>query len=164
VRDDVEPATFQWLLHIPDAVPLAFDASSFSLRYAIGGARMLVRHMVAPEELTYTSLQGAAGMTNPVTGETINAMDKWLKGKRKLKRRLPKPLDAHHVWVSHKTPQRQMRFLAVLAPSRGGETEPVVTRLGDTEVAVTFRGRTTSVSFAGQPADIVVAADRTAGR
>lgn len=163
MRDDVEPGTFQWLLHIPEAVPLAFDASSFAVRYAIGAARMLVQHVGAADELTYASLRGAAGMTNPVTGEAVIAMDKWLKGKKKLKRRLPKPLDAHHVWVSHKTPQHRMRFLAVLAPSRQGEAEPVITRLGDTAVAATFRGRTKSVSFGGKPADIVVDADRIAG-
>jgi len=130
---------------------------------AIGDACLLVQHVGATAELTYTNLQGAAGMTNPVTGEAVIAMDKWLRGRKKLKRRLPKPLDAHHVWVSHKTPQRRMRFLAVLAPSRQGEAEPVITRLDDTAVAVTFRGRTTSVSFGAHPADIVVAADRIAG-
>ncbi|MBT4821180.1 MAG: hypothetical protein HON70_36050, partial [Lentisphaerae bacterium] len=155
MRDDAPPATFQWLLHIPQPVPLAFDAPSFTLRYAIEDTRMLVQHVATPAELTYANLRGAAGMTNPVTGDALTTMDKWLRGK-KAKKRVPKPLDAHHLWVSHKKPQRRMRFLAVLAPSRQGETEPVVTRLDDAAVAVTFRGRTRSVSFGDRPADIVV--------
>jgi hypothetical protein len=82
-----------------------------------------------------------------------------MKGKKAklIKKKIPKPLDANHIWVSHKTPRRQMNFLAAIVPYRDGEDPPAITRISDKAVKVAFRGKEKTVSFdKEQPADIVV--------
>ena len=99
-------------------------------------------------------------MMNPVTGEDLTGMGKWNRDGR---RKNPKPLDAHHLWVSHRTPLSEMQFLAVVAPYRDGEAPPGVGPLEREAVRVTFRGGTDVIAFRRMPgADIVVDADAIA--
>jgi len=156
VRGDAKPATFQWLYHITPSVPLDFDPDRFILRYAVGETQVVLQHVAHVEDLTFRNYHGAEGMVNPITGEDLTRMDKWLRGKR-MKKKIPPPMDAQHLWISHKTPQRQMKFLAVIVPFRRGQTPPAITRVSDVAVRVTFGGRKKVISFRRDvKADIVV--------
>ncbi|MBT3274018.1 MAG: hypothetical protein HN368_12750 [Spirochaetales bacterium] len=93
-------------------------------------------------------------MVNPITGEDTTVSNKWAKGKSSKK--LPEPIDAHHLWFSHKTPRRRMSYLAVVAPSKRSEARPVITPVSDTAVRVSFRGKETTISFGKDKADIAV--------
>ena len=62
-------------------------------------------------------------------------------------KKMPKPLDAHHVWVSNKTPRRETQFLAVVVPYRENERGPRITPVGDVAVRVAFRGSEKLISF-----------------
>ena len=78
---------------------------------------------------------------------------------------MPKPLDAHHVWVSNRTPRREMQFLTVVGPYRQGEPGPRITPVGDVAVRVEFRGSEKLISF--QPdatADLSIDVGAIAGR
>jgi hypothetical protein len=148
------PGTFQWLYHILDPVPLEWDATAARLTYTIGETNVTLQHVAHVSDLAMQNRRGKAGMVNPITGDDTTVSNKWAKGKSF--RKLPKPIDAHHLWFSHKTPRRQMNYLAVIAPSRKGETKPVVTPVSDTAVRVSFRGKETTISFGKDKADIAV--------
>ena len=134
-----------------------------ALHYAMGKTKVVVKHLAHVDDLIFHNLRGVEGMTNPITGESLLTMDKWMKGKKAklLKKKSPKPLDANHIWISHKTPRRQMNFLAAVVPFRAGEEAPVITRISDNAVKVAFRGKERAISFdKEQPADIVVDASQ----
>ena len=156
-----KPATFQWLYHVVPPVPLEVDTEAFAICYAIGKTHVVLQHLAHVDDLTFENLRGAKGMVNPITGENTTVMDKWMKGKKKRKKRIPKPLDAHHLWISNKTPRRQMQFLTVIAPFRKEEQAPTITRVNDAGVRVTFRGKETVVSF-DKDAEADIAVDITA--
>jgi len=139
----VDAATFQWLYHAAPDVPLNFDTNAFRFRYTIGETQMLVQHIAARDDLTFQNLPSAQGMVNPITGEDL----------RQSKEKNPKaktPLAANHVWISHRTPKKEMRFLSVLAPFRSGESEPQIERIDDAAVKVTFRGQSRIIAFDGR--------------
>jgi len=152
--DDAEPATFQWLYHIYPAVELEVTEAPLAVQYQIGRTRVMLAHGAHTEDLTFADYRGAEGMVNPVTGEDVTRADKWLKGKSK---KQPQPLDAHHLWVSHRTPRKAMNFLAVVAPYVEEDEPPTITGLGDTAARISFRGKETTISFGPMAdADIVV--------
>jgi hypothetical protein len=154
MSEDAEPASFQWLYHIYPAVELEVTEEPLTVSYQIERTRVTLAHLAHSEELTFAAYRGAEGMVNPVTGEDVTRADKWLKGKSK---KQPQPLDAHHLWVSHRTPRRAMNFLAVIVPYREREKAPTITALGDSAARVTFRGKQTTVSFGEmEDAEIVV--------
>ncbi|MDP6040792.1 MAG: heparinase II/III family protein, partial [Candidatus Latescibacteria bacterium] len=154
-----DPTTFQWLYHVTPEVPLNFDADKFSVRYAVGQTHVVMQHVGDVADLTFQNLKGADGMVNPITGENLCQLDKWLTGKewkRQIKK-IPTPIEAHHLWISHGTPQREMQFLTVIAPFRNGETAPEIEGLSDRAVRVTFRERERVIAFDGRDdADISV--------
>jgi hypothetical protein len=95
-------------------------------------------------------------MRNPVTGEDLGRSDKNLKPEKPHKKVVP-PLPAHHLWISHKTPRHKMQFLTVVVPRRAGEAAAVIRSPDNAAASVTFRGKTTTVSFdPSVPADLVV--------
>ena len=94
-------------------------------------------------------------MVNPITGEDVRRQDKWLTDKNRtgeMAVKVPPSLDAHHLWISHRTPRREMQFLAAVVPFRAGEAGPEIARVSDTAVRVTFRGKERTVSFAADGA------------
>ena len=154
VRDGAKPATFQWLYHVYPAVELRRDPDSQAFRYSVGRTRVLVQHAAHMGDLTFEDLRGAKGMVNPVTGEDLTTGGKWNKDGR---RKNPKPADANHLWIGHRTPQERMRFLAVIVPYLAEHEPPQVEPLDDTTVRVTFMGKTDVVAFAPRAdADVVV--------
>jgi hypothetical protein len=76
-------------------------------------------------------------------------MDKWLKTdvERARKKSAAKPIPAHHLWISHRTPQAKMQFFTVIVPMRKDDAEPAITAISDSEVRVQFRGRERRFSF-----------------
>ena len=149
-----EPATFQCLYHVYPAVPLELSASPCSARYAIGSTKVLLQHASHASDLTIANRRGVEGMVNPVTGEDLTGMGKWNRDSR---RKNPKPLDAHHLWISHRIPRRAMQFLAVVVPYRGSGAAPEVEALERDAVRVALQGRTDVIAFRSMPgADIVV--------
>ena len=125
------------------------------MEYCIGDTEVVVRHLAGVDDLDMRNLRGLEGMVNPVTGEDVTRSDKWAKGRDDIK--LPKPLDAHHIWVGTRTPAATTNFLTVIVPRRVGEEAPVIEGLGDTSVRVSFRGETRTISFSESVgADIVV--------
>ncbi len=153
--EDAEPTTFEWLYHIYPAVDLTPDPEGVGLEYRIGDTEVVVRHLAGVDDLDMRNLRGVEGMTNPITGEDVTLSDKWAAGRDDIK--LPKPLDAHHIWVGTRTPAAATNFLTVIVPRRVGEAAPVIEGLGDTAVRVSFRGETRTVSFTELPeADITV--------
>ncbi|NOZ19735.1 MAG: DUF4962 domain-containing protein [Planctomycetes bacterium] len=157
--EGTKPGTFQWLYHTTPAVPLDYDAATGTLQYTLGKTKVIVTHIAHVSDLTFRNLPGAEGMTNPITGEGLLKMDKWLKSKvaKRIKKKIPKPLDANHIWISHKTPRQKMNFLAVIVPFRDGEEAPTITRLSNKAVKVVFRGKENTLSFdKEQTGDIVV--------
>jgi len=154
MSEETEPASFQWLYHIYPAVELEVSEEPLTVEYQIERTRVMLAHVAHGDDLSFAAYRGAEGMVNPVTGEDVTRADKWAKG-RKLK--LPEPLDARHLWVSHRTPRRAMSFLAVIVPYREGEEAPTITPLGDDAVRVSLRGKESTVSFGElAEADIVV--------
>lgn len=149
-----KPTTFQWLYHVYPAVPIELDNSVCSARYGIGATQVHLQHCAHVDDLTLANRRGVEGMVNPVTGEDLTQMGKWNKDGR---RKNPKPLDAHHLWVSHRSPCREMQFLAVIVPYRQNDTAPTVQDLDARAVRVTFRGKTEVIAFQPVPdADVLV--------
>ena len=147
VFDDLiakKPAIFQWLYHITPAVPIVFDSDKFALRYTIGKTNVIVQHCAHVDDLTYHKYRGAKGLINPITGEDLRSDT-------------DTPLDAYHIWVSHKTARMKMQFLTVIAPFLKGTSPPIITPIDDVSVKIQFQGKQKLISFAknGQ-ADISV--------
>ncbi len=154
VADGAEPTTFQWLYHVYPAVDLAISQDPPTVDYQIGRAQVRVRHVPQVEGLRLTAYRGVEGMVNPITGEEVTARDKWVK---EGDRRAPEPADAHHLWVTHDEPLREMSFLAVVVPHLEDDEPPVIEAAGERAVRVSFRGETRTIAFAPSPdADIVV--------
>jgi hypothetical protein len=157
LADDQPPGTFQWLYHTVPDVPVDFGRERFRLRYGIGDTQVLLQHVAYSEDLALTNYPGAEGMVNPVTGDDLTVSDKWIKGRPD--RKMPKPIAANHLWISHGTPRREMQFLAVIVPFRAGEAEPEVAPVEPLGLRVSFRGEEKTIAFAEQEnADIVVKA------
>ena len=151
MQDDADPVTFQWLYHIIPLVPLDFDEKAFRLRYALGNTEVVLRHAAHVGDLTFEDLPTENGMVNPITGEDVSRSDKWLKGDpRGIP--IPEPAEAHHLWISHRTPRKDMQFLAAVVPVRKGEDEPSIKT-----VRVAFRGTERRIAFGqDEEADISI--------
>lgn len=163
LADGQPPGTFQWLYHTVPDVPLDLDRERFRLRYAIGDTRVVLQHLLRVDDLTYANHPGVNGMVNPVTGEDVTMSDKWLQGAAE--DRMPKPVDANHIWISHNAPRREMQFLAVVVPFRAVEAEPEITAVEPLGVRVSFRGEQKTIVFGEQDdADIVVQSREIAAR
>jgi len=152
---DAEPATFQWLYHITPEVGFQFDAANFRFDYQIGQVKVAMQQLLGGDDLTFSDRAGITGMINPITGEDLTNMDKWVRADE-----TPKdlqPLSAHHLWITRRTPTKSARFLAVIVPFKDGTPGPAITTLGEAGATVEFGGRRRSVSFSrGSQADIVV--------
>lgn len=154
MADDADPGVFQWLYHIIDPVPLRWNVKEGELTYSIGEANVTLRHVAHTSDLTMENRRGKKGMINPITDEDLTRSDKWARGKDWKK--LPRPLDAHHLWFSHKTPRRNMQYLVVIVPSRSNQKTPIIASISDTAVRVTFGDKETTISFGEEEADIQV--------
>ena len=158
--DAAEPGTFQWLYHLTPEVGLRFDAAHFRFDYQVGATRVAMQQFLGTDDLTFSDRAGITGMINPITGEDLTTMDKWVRADE-----TPKDLaalSAHHLWITRRTPAKQARFLAVIVPYKDGEWAPTIEPLGDAGAMVEFRGVRRSVAFnAKLPADVVVDLDRT---
>jgi len=145
LEDDRPPGTFQWLYHVTPEVPLQFDREAFRVKYEVGDVRVFLQHVAHAGDLVLDDRTGIEGMINPITGEKLEIMDKWLRPG--VKKKVPPPLAAHHLWISHKTPRQRMEFLAVVVPCREDDAEPKISPAGERGVAVEFRGRRTTIAF-----------------
>ena len=146
--------TFQWLYHALGTMPMNWNAKTGELTYSVGATDVTLRQMMHVGDLTVQDLQGKEGMINPITGEDLTKSDKWAKGRPANK--LPKPVDAHHLWFSHKTPRTEMNYLVVIVPSRKGAEKPTIVPAGDKAVRVGFGGKETTLSFGKADGDIMV--------
>jgi hypothetical protein len=159
MRDDAQPATFQWLYHVQPPAPFTHDPGTFALKYQMGDTRVVLRHLAHARDLTFENRRGFEGYWNPLTKEDHRPPPKVLAeatSDPKMQRMNLYP-DAHHFWVSHKTPAKAMQFLAVIVPMHKDDVEPRIDPVGDQAVRVAFRGRTTSVSFStSTKADLIV--------
>ncbi|MCX7011486.1 MAG: hypothetical protein NTW86_02770 [Candidatus Sumerlaeota bacterium] len=102
-------------------------------------------------------------MKNPVTGEAVGAWGE-AQEKRMAKKReanegakAPPHVDGYHFWVMTKTPHLAARFLTVLTPARVGDSVPEIALVSKSAALVTFRSKTTVVSFdKDEPGDITI--------
>jgi len=163
MRPGHEPATFQWLYHIPEYVPVDFDPRQFVIKYKVGHTRVVIQHLANVADLELTKFRGIEGWDNPITGKSYRELGSDMTKKIKTKeaygisKRPPKPVDANHLWVTHKTPRRSMRFLSAIVPYRDGEVEPTIRRVSAAAVCVSFRDKETVVSFdKSAPGDLTV--------
>jgi hypothetical protein len=154
MAQEAEPASFQWLYHIYPAVELQVSQRPLTVDYQIGRARVRLQHLAHADDLTVATYRGGEGQVNPVTGEDLLGNPNW---EERTGRKLPTPLDAHHLWISHRTPRKRMNFLAVIVPYPDDEEAPQIAAVDDTAARVSFRGKQTTVSFGErEEADVVV--------
>ena len=158
LANDQPPGTFQWLYHVTPEVPLKFDPETFRVDYNVDNARVVLQHVNYRDDLTFEDLPGARGMTNPITGEATAIVDKYIKPG--VLKNVPKALEAHHHWISHRTPRHEMQFLSVVVPYRQDDPAPRIEPTDQDGVQVTFCGRTTVVAFTrNAKADIAIDAE-----
>lgn len=155
LREDAEPTTFQWLYHILPSVELEIDQAPPRVDYRMGETQVRVQHVAWGPELTLTNYPGAEGMINPITGEDVTRSDKWAQGRPADE--LPQPADAHHLWVTHDEPVRQMRFVAAIVPWTDADEPPTIEAAGGSAIRVSFRGDARTIAFGEmERADFVV--------
>jgi hypothetical protein len=130
------------------AVAEGYDAEAFQMRYAVGETQVVVQHVAGVEDLRLQDRKGTEGLVNPLTGEDLRRMDKWLAGKDW--KQVPEPIEAHHLWVSHQTPRKAAHFLSAIVPFLQGEDAPEIRGLNDQTVGVKFRGAERVFAFGGE--------------
>ncbi len=163
MEPEAEPATFQWLYHVPAPDMLEVIGEN-TVSYRIGSTNVLLKHLTPQEALRLEVLSAGEGMKNPVTGKDYRIPNEGQLREVARKKSfgntsaaLPPAADVEHLWFGTRKPLRDTCFLAVVAPYRAGEKEPVIERMGKNGVVITFREKTTRISFDPDiPADIVI--------
>lgn len=160
---NAKPARFQWLYHIPEYTPVAFDAADFSFRYEMKRAGAVVKHLAHADDLQLIQLRGEEGWANPIDGRKYSAQDDEPQARiaknaeAGIDKQEVTAADANHLWVCAQTPRTSMRFLAVVAPYRAGEAPATIERVSDAAARISFRGKTTTVSFdPAAPGDLAI--------
>lgn len=163
MSEDHPGAKFQWLYHIVPAtgVLVNFDPNTFSFRYSVGQADMVVRHLANTADLTFLDLLRQQGQVN-VAKCGVNPVSCPEDFRNESTPRVPPEeaiVDAHHIWIMSQTPKKEAHFVAAIVPFKQGQEAPTITasRETDKRMEVTLASKTTSVSFdRAVSADIVV--------
>ncbi len=129
-----KPVTFQWLYHITPAVRIDFDPNKFKIDYTIGDAHVILQHCANVSDLTFNKYGGREGYSNPITREVLLNENE-------------NPIDAYHLWISHKTPNKKMQFLAVIVPYRLNAKAPTIVPIDNTTVKVSYNDKEKIISF-----------------
>ncbi len=133
------PATFDWLLHALERMQVA--PAEGAVRIERGGARCAVQ-LLCTERLEFTQF---GGFPVPPEERARGFPDQW------------------HLTARTGAPAREVKFLAVLAPYRAGETPPEITALKG-EAAAGFRvGKTRVAAWWGAGEKGSIALDGLAG-
>jgi hypothetical protein len=155
ILDDLaasQPTRFSWLYHtLPDS-DFDLDATTGSFTYAVEDVRVHVNHLLGEGQIRVRDQAGDDGFVNPLTGE--NYRDDY--GRAKPPRKF---VAAHNIYITNHEPAEQWRYLSTIVPiPPGSDEQPVVVRLDDLTVRVTFLGETDVISFdpGNEEADIVV--------
>ena len=170
IYDDLaadKPARFSWLYHVHQDVPLATDSESGTLRYAVGRARVEVRHLHRPRDLDFVNMRGEDGYRNVLTGEDMLGHAKASVESSPL-RKWSGDAVWNNVWSTNREPAEEWQFLAAIVPGREGDTDdlPRVVDTSDRSLTVKSTGGTKTIWFgpasAAEPnADVVVDVERT---
>jgi len=149
--EDHEPARFSWLYHIHQDVPVELNEDETAFSYQVGESSVQVRHLLGQGNLEVLNLRGEDGYKNPVTGQDM------LEGARGAVERSPLRKFSgdpvwNNIWVTNRTPAREMQFLAVIVPSRAGGPAPSLEPLGERSFAIVTPQRRRTIRF-GAPGD-----------
>jgi len=149
---DHDPATFSWLYHVQQDVPVELDAGQASFSYEVGEASVAVRQLLGAGNLELLNLRGEDGYRNAITGEDMLAAARKSVESSPLRKWSGNPV-MNNIWVTTKTPSRQAQFLAVVLPQREGSPYPSLTPMGERQFAIEVGGKRRTVAF-GSPEDV----------
>jgi hypothetical protein len=147
-----ESATFHWLFHVYQDVPVEILPDGFE--YSVGGVNARV-HLTGSAPVSIENRIGRDGYVNPVTGEDHYPADlERAKGRGIFKKYVTAPLQHNNLMVANTEPAERFTFLAALTCAPEGSDAPVVT-FDSPERATLPDGRTVSFDPA-TPGDINV--------
>jgi len=155
ILDDLaasQPTQFSWLYHVLPDQNFELNQTTGSFAYNVEDVRVHVTHLIGEGKLDVVDQQGNGGFVNPITGE--NYIDDY--GRARPPR---KYVAQHNVYATNREAATEWRFLSTIIPVPPGESaQPIVERLDDLTVKVTFLGETDVISFdpSNRTADIVV--------
>ena len=133
---DHAPSTFTWLYHIYPDLEVEFDAKKFEYNYQINRAKVKVRHIADEGALSFENRNGRDNYINPITGEDYSKFENF-EGK----------MFHNNIWVSTTAPTNETHFLTVIFPFEETTSEPVITRLDNKTVKVTYGDSEDIISF-----------------
>jgi hypothetical protein len=156
ILDDLaasKPTRFSWLYHILPDQDFALDKTTGSFTYSVENVRVYVNHHLGESQVDVLDQAGDEGFKNPLTGE--NYIDDYGRA------RPPRTFIAqHNVYVTNRKPAETWRFLSTIIPIPPGSPNeiPIIEKLDELTVRVTFLGETDVISFdpGNSEADIVV--------
>ncbi len=144
ILDDLEarqPSLWTWLYHVLESDRFDLDEHSGSFSYTIGGVDVKVTHLVGAGEVDASDRRGELGYINPITGEDYSDNEGSGGG------RTPELKAEHNVWVTTREPHERWRFLSVVYPVPPGGQAPVIERLDDLTLKVTWGDDVDRISF-----------------
>ncbi len=137
-----DPATFHWLFHVYQNVPVEIQEGGMpGFSYEIGKVRAQVQFANAPGSLALENRPGEEGYKNPITGVDHYPKDmQRAKSRGIFKKFINYPLMANNLWISNAKPEREFHFLAVLSAAKKPARLPKVTAQSDKVVTISQTG------------------------
>ncbi|MFO7947533.1 MAG: DUF4962 domain-containing protein, partial [Armatimonadota bacterium] len=158
VDTDHDPATFSWLYHVHQDIPIEIDEQAGSFSYETENASVTVQHLADVDGLEFTNMRGEDGYKNIVTGEDMLERARDSVESSPL-RKFHGPPVWNNIWVNNEEPTHEQQFLAAVMPAEKGQQGPSIEASGDGAVTVNTSQGTTTIAF-GSPgeayADIVL--------
>lgn len=152
-----EPATFTWLFHVQQDVPMHVGDNGF--HYEIDGVKAEVRFANRAESIEIQHAMLEAAYVNPVTGKDHFPIDmERARGREEFRPLLSRALNAHSLRVQNREAARHFYFLSVLNAAPAGEALPEIQFLDGKRLTLTRPdGTALTVSFdPARPGDLTV--------
>ena len=156
ILDDLaasKPTRFSWLYHILPDQDFTLDKTTGSFAYSVENVRVYVNHLLGKGEVDVLDQVGDEGFKNPLTGE--NYIDNY--GRAKPPRKF---VAQHNIYITNREPAQSWRYLSTIVPvpPDSPDAAPIIEKLDDLTLRITFLGETDVISFdpTNSEADIVV--------
>lgn len=166
ILDDLaasKPTQFSWLYHARPRDPESpgqadpdfnLDPATGSFTYSVEDVRVHVTHLLGRDAVDVLNQRDGDSLINPLTGEDYTNEHGRARPPRKL-------VAEHNVYVTNRDPATSWRFMSTIVPvpPDSADAQPIVERVDDLTVRVTFLGEADVISFDSNNADADIVVD-----